>query len=262
MTKRRVLLGGGAALVVAIVAAGAGFWYVFLRDDSPPPVSLGGAVSALTSPTPAATPAAGGTTTATATATVAGSPAATATTEPGGTTIDGTWVVDTSLGSFAGYRIGEQLASIGTATAVGRTRGVEGEVVIEGGAVTSARVVADMTRLQSDSGARDNRLRTQGIETARFPTATFELTAPITLPAAAAAGTPFATTLTGNLTLHGVTRLVSIPAEAQLVGSNFVVVGSLEIALADYNIAKPTAASVLSIDDSGDLELQLYLSKR
>lgn len=261
MTKRRVLFGGGAALVVAIVAAGAGFWYVFLRDDSPPPVSLGGAISALTSPTPPATaPAGGGTPTATATA--AGSPAATAVAAPGETAIDGTWVVDRSLGSFVGYRIGEQLASIGTTTAVGRTPGVEGEVVIADGVVTSARVIADMTQLRSDSGARDNRLRTQGIETARFPTATFELTERITLPAAASAGTPFATTLTGNLTLHGVTRLVSIPAEAQLVGANFVVVGSLEIALADYDISKPSGAGVLSIDDSGDLELQLYLSKR
>jgi polyisoprenoid-binding protein YceI len=260
MTKRRVLFGGGAALIVAIVAAGVGFWYVFVRGDSPPPVSLGGAVSQLASPTP--TVARAGTSTPTAAGNQGNTPTATPTAGAGEVTIDGTWTIATGLGSFVGYRIGEQLASIGTTTAVGRTPGVEGEVVIKNGIVTSASVVADMTRLRSDSSQRDNRLRTQGIETDRFPTATFELTTPITLPAEAASGRPFAARLTGNLTLHGVTREVSIPAEAQLVGPNLVVVGSLEIALADYNISKPSGAGVLSIEDSGDLELQLYLAKR
>jgi polyisoprenoid-binding protein YceI len=257
MSTRTKVLGAAGIAVVAIVVGVAGFiWYEFFRDDAPPEVSLAGALDSLASAS--ATPG--------ASATVPSDASPTGTSTASGQTgqhegLDGTWTVDQSLGSFVGYRVGEELVGIGAATAVGRTPAVTGTIVIADNTVTSARVEADMTQLKSDDSRRDGQLRRQAIETDTYPTSTFELTQPIALPDGLADGTAFAVTLVGNLTLHGVTREVSIPAEAQLAGENLVVVGSLEIVFADYEIEKPRGAAVVSIEDTGIMELQLFLSR-
>ena len=128
------------ALVVVVAAAGVGLWW-FFKDDAPAPVSLGAAVESVTDSTAAPTTSDThvrphldqhvdrGRSTATTAATGAG-------TADGG--VAGTWVVDTetgefdyesATGTFAGFRIEEELASIGSTTAVGRTGDVAGSMV-------------------------------------------------------------------------------------------------------------------------------------
>ena len=257
MSKRNKLIALAAGGAAVLIAGGTFVWYEFLRDDAPAEVSLAGALETLDENE--ATPSSTGAT---------AQPSAAATTATDDTTstdaasgLDGTWTVDSSLGSFVGYRVGEELARIGVTTAVGRTTGVTGEIVVEGSTVQSATITADMTKLQSNSDQRDGQLRRQGIETNTYPTSTFELTQPVDLPEGLSDGQSFTATLTGNFTLHGVTREVSIPAEAQLSGDNLVVVGSIEILLADYEIQKPSGASVISIEDTGIMELQLFLAR-
>jgi hypothetical protein len=58
-----------------------------------------------------------------------------------------------------------------------------------------------------------------------------------------------------------VTRRVSIPIEGQLANGFVVVVGSLAITFADYNIEQPTSQMVLGIEDRGLLELQLVFQQ-
>lgn len=238
--------------LVAIVAAGAAFWYFVLRDDSPPPVSLDSALESLGSPSPAATTSPGSTP----------SPTATATEPAEEASLEGEWVVDTTFETFVGYRVEEELAQIGTTTAVGRTRNVTGSISVENGAVEpGAMIEADMTTLRSDSGLRDGQLRTQGIEFGRFPTATFTLTEALPLPEELQRGERVSATLVGDFDLHGVTRSIEIPVEAQLSNGFLVVVGSIVIQFADYDIAAPEAARVLSIEDNGVMEFQLFFSR-
>ena len=85
-------------VVLALLVGGYGIWYLFFRPSGPPPVG--------STNLPAAS---------------LGSIAAPA-------SADGTWKVDTDIGtiadgtaSFVGYRVQEQLAGIGANTAVGRT---------------------------------------------------------------------------------------------------------------------------------------------
>lgn len=231
------------AFVVLLSAAAYGAWYVFLRPNGP------AAVGESQVPLPS----------------VAASPTASAPIDPN--QITGAWTVNTSIGSFTdftssfvGYRVQEELAGIGGQTAVGRTPDVSGSLTIEETTVTSARVTADLTTLQSDDDRRDGQLRRQALETDAFPTATFELTEPIKLPAKASAGETFSVTATGDLTLHGVTRRVQVPIEARLDSSVIVLTGSIEIAFADYDITPPSSFVVLSVDDHGIMELQLFFT--
>jgi polyisoprenoid-binding protein YceI len=249
---------GLAAVLFAIVAAGAfGLWYLFLRPSGP--AAVGDA--ALVVPTSAAASSSAG-------SSASSSSSAGSSSAPVSGGIDGTWKVDTSIGSFSdfsdsfvGYRVQEELASIGGNTAVGRTPNVSGSLTVAGTNVTAASIEADLTSLKSDDDRRDGQLSRQGLETATFPTATFTLTSPIDLGSVPADGTEISVTASGQLTLHGQTKDVQIPLKAKLSGSTIVVTGSLDIAFADYGISKPTSFAVLSIADTGTLELQLFFTK-
>jgi polyisoprenoid-binding protein YceI len=250
---------GVAVVVLAIVAAGAfGLWYIFLRPSGP--AAVGDA--ALVVPSKAAATSSAGASTA------ASSSSASSSSDPLSGGIDGTWSVDTSIGSFSdfsdsfvGYRVQEQLANIGGNTAVGRTPAVSGSLTIAGTKVTATTIQADLTGLQSDDNRRDGQLSHQGLETSTFPTATFTLTSPIDLGTVPADGAEVSVTATGTLTLHGQTKAVQIPLKAKLSGNTIVVTGSLDIAFADYGITKPNSFAVLSIADTGTLELQLFFTK-
>jgi len=241
--RRRLLWWGLGGLAVALVLGGVGIWYFVFRDTSPAPVDVGSAARSVNRDRDKTS----------------------STTAP--STFDGKWNVNTTIGSFsdfsssfAGYRIDEQLVGIGAKTTVGRTPRVRGNLTLGGAQITAAKVVADLTALKSDDARRDGRLAEQGIQTAQFPTAKFELTEPIDLDKTPAEGVSVSARATGNLTLHGVTRKVTIPLDAKLTNGVIVVTGSLDIKLPDYKIERPTSFAVLSIEDHGAFEIQLFFS--
>ncbi len=180
---------------------------------------------------------------------------------PGLADLAGTWVLSAQGTSFVGYRIGEEIADIGTTTAVGRTGDIEVTLEFDGVAIGSVTIVADLRTLRSDQSFRDGALRTRGIESDTYPYATFVLTEAIPIDSLPIGEETLSVTVQGTLDLHGVTNAVSIALEGQYVDGLVVIVGSTEIALADYNIEKPTTARVFSIDDVGIMEFQLVLER-
>ena len=65
----------------------------------------------------------------------------------------------------------------------------------------------------------------------------------------------------GKLTLHGVTKDISLDAQGVIEGNQVIVVGSTPILFADYSIAKPQAQAVLGVEDKGIMEFQLVFAK-
>ena len=182
--------------------------------------------------------------------------------------VDGTWSVDTSIGSFSdfsaswvGYRVDETLAGNRANTAVGRTPDVAGSLVMAGTQITSVEVTANVQTLQSDDNRRDGQLHRQALQTDQFPEATFKLTTPIDLGSMPTDGQTISVTATGELTLHGVTRTVQVPIEARLSGAVVTVAGSIAIQFADYGIDTPSSFIVLSVEDHGTMEFQLHFRK-
>jgi polyisoprenoid-binding protein YceI len=180
----------------------------------------------------------------------------------------GTWTVNTTSGSladgsstFAGYRVEEQLSTIGSHDAVGRTQQVTGTMTLSDSRVTALDISVDATTLASDDDRRDNQLRERGLETDAFPTATFSLTEPVDVGRAPAAGETVRATATGDLTLHGVTKQVTFPVEARWTGSQIEVAGSIDVTIADYRIEKPVGFIVLSIADTGTIEFHLLFER-
>ena len=122
-------------------------------------------------------------------------------------------------------------------------------------------VTADLRDLTSDNSFRDGRIKSEGLESDEFPEAKFVLTEPITLSAVPAAGETIKTEATGEFTLHGVTKTVTISLEGRWDGKQVQVVGNLPIVFSDYDITAPTAPAVASVDDHGEMELQLFFDK-
>ena len=252
-------------MLVAVGVGAAGFVY-FFDQSVPAAVSLGSATGAGSAGAPAAAVAIAS---AAPGSSAAGStPAAGASAATGAGNLDGTWTVDTSIGSFSdftssfvGYRVAEQLANVGATTAVGRTPKVSGTLTVSGTSITAVSITADLTALQSDRSMRDGQLHTQALQTDTYPTATFVLADPIKLDHLPAEGETISVTAVGDLTLHGVTKRVSIPLQAKLASGVVTVVGSLPIAFADYSIAPPQSMMVLSVADNGTMELQLHFTK-
>ena len=78
----------------------------------------------------------------------------------------------------------------------------------------------------------------------------------------AVGGTPSDLTLVGDLTLHGVTKRVEIPAQAQLVDGVISVAGSTTFALSDFAIVAPNVGGfILSIADEGALEFVVSFTR-
>lgn len=290
---RRLLLLAGAAAVVVVIGV-VGWW--LSRDDAPEAASLETATASVTDADASDDEDAGGDAGAAEDADDPGSdeaadPAGDETSDGGDRSaddtsgeatgedagddggpaagIDGSWTVDTSVGDFSfgdstgtfvGFRVAEELTGVGQIEAVGRTPGVSGTVTIEGTSATAATIEADMAAITTDDSRRDNRVR-GALDVDQFPTATFVLGAPIDFGAAAADGEPVSALAAGDLTVHGITQPVTFELEAQLVDDTIVIVGSTEISFSDFGVTVPSAPIVLSADDFGVIELQLFLAR-
>lgn len=191
--------------------------------------------------------------------------------------LDGMWMVDTTIGSFGeacldivcdagfvGFRINEELAGVGAKTVVGRTPAVSGTMQITGTQITSVNIVADMTQMVTDDQGRTAAIKgvTGGLETQRFPEASFVLTEPIELGELPVEGAAVTADAAGDLTVHGVTRPMTIPVVAEhQAGLIVVFMEPFEVMLADFEIPKPTSVVVLSVEEVAQMEFQLFFSR-
>jgi polyisoprenoid-binding protein YceI len=189
------------------------------------------------------------------------SPSPASSTSSGSGKMSGTWTVQDS-DSFVGYRVREQFVSLPAPTdAVGRTSAVTGQLVVDGLQIPAVDVKADLTQLTSDKAMRDDRMHTMGLETDSFPTAEFSLTQPIVFTSRPAEGTVVKKDAKGTLSLHGVTKNVTIPLQARWTGDQIEVAGSLPIVFADYDITPPSIGPV-TVEDHGTMELHLFFQRR
>lgn len=212
------------ALAVLGVAALAGIYFLFFNEDSPDEFEL----------TPVEEQA-----------------------EPADGDLAGTW--SAAAGSEAGYRVREKLANLpAQSDAVGRTADVTGTVVIDEASVSAASFEVQLATLASDEERRDDRVR-DTLQTDQFPTATFELTEPIDLadPGAATATVD----AVGDLTIHGVTKSVTIPIEAARNGDQLELVGAVTFPMADFGITPPSIGGFVTVEDDATLEFKILLEQ-
>ena len=181
----------------------------------------------------------------------------------------GTWQVDTTIGefdfadatsTFAGFRVDEELANVGDTEAIGRTPAVSGSLEIAGTTLESATIEADFSQIESDIPRRDNAMR-RAMNVDENPLGTFELTSPVDFGEIPGDGDSLAFTASGDLTVNGMTNPVEVEMEAQVAEGNILVVGTTNVVFADFGIEAPQVGPVVSIEDNGTVEMQVWFTQ-
>jgi polyisoprenoid-binding protein YceI len=225
-------------LAALFLALGGTWTYInVLQDDAPARLTLQGNVSDNV-PATTATTAAGASTTAP-------------------TSFDGTWVA--ASGSQAGYRVKEVLFGQST-EAVGRTSNVDGALTIDGATIESAAISIDLASVASDESRRDGQFRGRIMNVAQHPTATFTLKSPIDLGTLPADGSTVTVPATGELTLHGTKKTVTVDVTAKRSGGTISVNGTIPVVFADYGIPSPSFGPA-SVEDHGEIEFLVTFTK-
>lgn len=230
---------------IALLVIGGPFLYInVIRDDPPERLSLSDEVNSTTT-----TPEDGASST-----TLGGQTSGTAI--PG--SLDGTWEV--SQGSQAGYRAKEVLFGQ-DAEAVGRTSDVTGTFVFKATTLQSADFTVDMTTIKSDEDRRDNQFQGRIMDTKTYPTATFKLTAPLTVETLPSKGVTAEFTVSGTFTIRGVTRNVTLPLKVRNNGGTIEINGLIPVTFSDYGIPDPSFGPA-KVQGNGEIEFLLTFERR
>jgi polyisoprenoid-binding protein YceI len=163
-------------------------------------------------------------------------------------------------GSSASYSVTEQFVGISFPNdAEGTTPALSGTLVIAAdGSIPagSSKLTADLSKLKSDQDQRDGYIRQRLLETDKFPLAEFVPTkiegVPHMIPFQGQTGVQ----ITGNLTVHGVTKEVTFQGIATF-GRDGTIAGRAKTSFTfeTFGLAKPTIARLMSVDDKIGLEL-------
>ncbi len=209
---RRGLIAGGVALV-ALLAIGGAAALLLGSHQAPAPLSL-------------SSPAASGS----------------------ASTLTGDWKVGD--GSEAGYRVREQFINQpGPTEAVARTSKISGglRVQVSGSTLQASGLhfTADLAALQSQDKyanyqvyQRDFFIRTIYLQTDQFPKADFTAS-PVSIPIGIESG-PVSITVSGRLTVHGVTKSVTTILQAQRTANGIEVAGSINTDMRNFGVEVPS----------------------
>lgn len=178
-------------------------------------------------------------------------------------TASGTAYKIDSSASTASYKAKEELQGKGFNEAVGKTNAFVGTIVLDtsGAPVACSRFDVDLRTLQSDNSRRDNYLYGNTSQTEQYPLATFILTKVEGLNGAVPQGKETDVTLTGNLSIHGVTKQVAWAGKVKLDGSSMTGSATTTFKMEQFNITPPKAGPVISIDDTLTLVVDLTAKK-
>jgi polyisoprenoid-binding protein YceI len=236
--RRTVLIAGAAGLTTLVLAFGLVYFVIF-PTSSPKPFKLASTTATVATGTTASTR----------------SPAA---------QTNGRWSVVS--GSQVGYRVREKLAFLAAQSdAVGRTSQVTGAATLtKSGAIVkiaTASFDAAVDTLKSDRSMRDEKIREIGLESSRYPTATFVLSEPVSLPAGANAGKLVHASVTGVFDIHGTSRKETLPVELSLSGSTLQAVGSLTFPWSEFGMTAPSVGGFVSVTGKATMEFDLRLQR-
>jgi len=223
-----------------------------------PPLQLGAASQTYGSGAASPTPAATGVSNLASAAPGTANGAADAAAAPANSASGPVTIALSSSDATAQYQTQEQLAGHNLPTlAVGKTTAVTGSIVLANGqlAATASKITVDLSTLASDQSMRDNFIRGNTLQTSKYPDAVFVATQVSGLPATLPTSGSAAFQLTGDLTVHGVTKPATWTVTATFNGSQVSGKATAPFTITEFGMNLPKAGPVLSVQDSGTLEL-------
>lgn len=161
-------------------------------------------------------------------------------------------------GNEARYRVREQLVGRDLPNdVIGATKDVTGRLVVESdGRVVpgSSKIIVKVATLASDQTRRDNYLRRRTLESEKYPTVELVPTTFTGISSPIPPGTSRTFALTGNLTIHGVTRPTTWQVTARADGNDVVGKATTAFTFKEFSLEQPRVPIVLSVADTVRLE--------
>jgi polyisoprenoid-binding protein YceI len=174
------------------------------------------------------------------------------------------WTIAT--GSQAGYRVREKLAFLpAESDAVGRTSQITGSATFNQSkaavTITAASFNVAVDTLKSDRSMRDEKIHEIGLESSRYPTATFALSKSVVIPAAAVKGRVVTVSVTGTFDIHGVAKVETLPVEMRISGTTFQAVGSLTFPWSEFGMTAPSIGGFVNVTEKATMEFDLRMRR-
>lgn len=146
----------------------------------------------------------------------------------------------------------------------GTTNRVSGTIVADPAAAHSASVTlsVDLRTLDTGVGLRNKEMRERYLGTAKFPEATFKSVS-VSGPATIAANAPADIKITGDFTLHGVTKRLTIPVRVVVIpdGNRIHATSLFNIKLPEFAIDVPKNVLV-TVNDEVPVRLDVWAVAR
>jgi len=196
----------------------------------------------------------------TATATASSTPTTPAATSTATGTAGARWTVTDA--SKATVSVREQLAGFSLPSdAVLTAKGAKGTFALndDGSFSSDSKITIDLGTISSDEGLRDSTVKDRVLQTRQFPTATFVPTklAGVSLPLADGA---FSGTLSGTMTIRGITKDVTFAVKGTRTGKQLSVTATADpvLTFGQFGMEAPTIPGrVLSIVDAIHLTVDI-----
>jgi polyisoprenoid-binding protein YceI len=150
-------------------------------------------------------------------------------------------------------------------TVTGVTGDVTGQFLLVSApepAIHSLTIAVDLRSLDSGAPERDQHVRDDTLETAKYPVATFTANDVPILTGTYPEGQTVSFTLTGDLTLHGVTRPATFAMHGTLAADTVTGTGTTLIHLQDFHMKPPMTTSVVPIVVSTAVMLMIRVMAR
>ena len=136
--------------------------------------------------------------------------------------------------------------------ALGKTQAVTGELQVSLDGKPSGKVTkisVDLRTLTSDQSRRDNRIRTQWLESEKYPFAEFTSTDVQGIPDSYTEGQEVSFKLTGDMKIRDVTKPVTFDVKGKLEGDTITGSASSKILMKDFGFDPPNVAGMLTVED-------------
>jgi polyisoprenoid-binding protein YceI len=156
------------------------------------------------------------------------------------------------------YEVGETFFSENRFnTAIGVTTQVEGMIMGDLSnpkSVVVGPITIDISQFKSDSERRDNKIRSDFLESARYPLATFSPTQIENLPQAYAEGEQLNLRISGDLTVKETTKLAVFDVVVGYEGGTITGEAATTILMSDFGVGPISILGMLETEDEVKLE--------
>jgi polyisoprenoid-binding protein YceI len=144
-------------------------------------------------------------------------------------------------------------------TAVGVTKQVTGDIYGNQTDPSQSKIgtiTVDISQFTSDSSMRDNFIRRNFLQSSKYPLATFTPTSIAGLPASYTNGQTYSFKVTGDLTVHNVTKPVTFDVTASLNGTTLSGTATAAVKMSDFGVGPITLGGMLQTQDDVKLSMQ------